>query len=87
MVEGLVVWVLISLYNDASLNVTVNGDSNRAMVTNVFFPSWNGINMEKLWFQQGGPTCHIALTTVDLFKTNGLGRVMDLWIGLKDRVI
>ncbi|GFX66967.1 uncharacterized protein TNCV_4180921 [Trichonephila clavipes] len=38
--------------NDEGYNVTVNGDRNRAMITNFFIPQLN--NHQELWFQQDG---------------------------------
>ncbi|GFV29637.1 DUF4817 domain-containing protein [Trichonephila clavipes] len=48
-------------------NVTVNGDSYRAMITNFFIPELNN-HVQKLWFQQDGATCHTARATIDLLK-------------------
>ncbi|GFW79122.1 putative DD41D transposase [Trichonephila clavipes] len=54
--------------NDEGHNVTVNGDRYRAMVTNFFIPELNNHDVQKLWFQQDGATCHTALATIDLLK-------------------
>ncbi|GFS57357.1 putative DD41D transposase [Trichonephila clavipes] len=57
------------LKNDEGHNVTVNGDRYRAMITNFFFiPELNNYDVQELWFQQDGATCHTARTTIDLFK-------------------
>ncbi|GFX78502.1 putative transposable element [Trichonephila clavipes] len=50
--------------NDEGHNVTVNG----AMITNFFVPELNNHDVQELWFQQDGATCHIARATIDLLK-------------------
>ncbi|GFV61957.1 uncharacterized protein TNCV_4107611 [Trichonephila clavipes] len=54
--------------NDEGHNVTVNGDRYRAMITNFFIPALNNHNVQELWFQQDGATCHTARATIDLLK-------------------
>ncbi|GFV39653.1 uncharacterized protein TNCV_4183581 [Trichonephila clavipes] len=54
--------------NDEGHNVTVNGDRYRAMITNVFIPELNNHDVEELWFQQDGATCHTARATIYLLK-------------------
>ncbi|GFV31397.1 uncharacterized protein TNCV_4663971 [Trichonephila clavipes] len=54
--------------NDEGHNVTVNGDRYRAMITNFFIPELNNHDVQELWFQQGGATCHTARATIDLLK-------------------
>ncbi|GFV37760.1 uncharacterized protein TNCV_3040181 [Trichonephila clavipes] len=54
--------------NDEGHNVTVNGDRYRAMVTNFFIPDLNNHDVQELWFQQDGATCHTACATIDLLK-------------------
>ncbi|GFT74384.1 uncharacterized protein TNCV_539301 [Trichonephila clavipes] len=54
--------------NDEGHNVTVNGDRYRAMITNFFIPELNNHNVQELWFQQDGATCHTACATIDLLK-------------------
>ncbi|GFW38349.1 putative DD41D transposase [Trichonephila clavipes] len=54
--------------NDESHNVTVNGDRYRAMITNFFIPELNNHDVQELWFQQDGATCHTARATIDLLK-------------------
>ncbi|GFX16778.1 ATP-dependent DNA helicase [Trichonephila clavipes] len=54
--------------NDESHNVTVNGDWYRAMITNFFIPELNNHDVQELWFQQDGATCHTARATIDLLK-------------------
>ncbi|GFX70023.1 uncharacterized protein TNCV_340501 [Trichonephila clavipes] len=75
--EKLIVWCalwaggIIRPYffkNDEGHNVTVNGDRYRAMITNVFIPELNNYDVQELWFQQDGATCHTARATIDLLK-------------------
>ncbi|GFX75035.1 putative transposable element [Trichonephila clavipes] len=54
--------------NDEGHNVTVNGDRYRSMITNFFIPELNNHDVQVLWFQQDGATCHTARATIDLLK-------------------
>ncbi|GFV18148.1 DUF4817 domain-containing protein [Trichonephila clavipes] len=45
-----------------------NGDRYRALITNFFIPELNNHDVQKLWFQQDGATCHTARATIDLLK-------------------
>ncbi|GFV27132.1 uncharacterized protein TNCV_3907411 [Trichonephila clavipes] len=54
--------------NDEGHNVTVNGDRYRAMITNFFISELNNRDVQELWFQQDGATCHTARATIDLLK-------------------
>ncbi|GFU89273.1 uncharacterized protein TNCV_593591 [Trichonephila clavipes] len=54
--------------NDEGHKVTVNGDPYRAMITNFFVPELNNHEVQELWFQQDGATCHTARATIDLLK-------------------
>ncbi|GFU02286.1 uncharacterized protein TNCV_2921781 [Trichonephila clavipes] len=54
--------------NDEGHNVTVNGDWYRAMITNFFIPELNNHDVQELWFQQDGATCHTVRATIDLLK-------------------
>ncbi|GFX57475.1 DUF4817 domain-containing protein [Trichonephila clavipes] len=54
--------------NDEGHNVTVNGDRYRAMITNFFIPELNNHDVQELWFQQDGATCHTARAIIDLLK-------------------
>ncbi|GFU40545.1 transposable element Tc3 transposase [Trichonephila clavipes] len=54
--------------NDEGHNVTVNVDRYRAMITNFFIPELNNHDVQELWFQQDGATCHTARATIDLLK-------------------
>ncbi|GFT32335.1 DUF4817 domain-containing protein [Trichonephila clavipes] len=54
--------------NDEGHNVTDNGDRYRAIITNFFIPELNNHDVQELWFQQDGATCHTACATIDLLK-------------------
>ncbi|GFU70511.1 transposable element Tcb1 transposase [Trichonephila clavipes] len=54
--------------NDESHNVTVNGDQYRAMITIFFIPELNNHDVQELWFQHDGATCHTARATIDILK-------------------
>ncbi|GFX48173.1 uncharacterized protein TNCV_4115081 [Trichonephila clavipes] len=54
--------------NDEGHNVTVNGDRYRAMINNFFISELNNHDIQELWFQQEGATCHTARATIDLLK-------------------
>ncbi|GFX28333.1 uncharacterized protein TNCV_596461 [Trichonephila clavipes] len=53
--------------NDEGHNVTVNGDRYTAMITNFFIPELNNHDVQELWFEQDGATCHTRVT-IDLLK-------------------
>ncbi|GFV49797.1 hypothetical protein TNCV_1736801 [Trichonephila clavipes] len=42
--------------------------TTRAMITNFFIPELNNHDVQELWFQQDGATCHTARATIDLLK-------------------
>ncbi|GFY08019.1 hypothetical protein TNCV_2580511 [Trichonephila clavipes] len=43
-------------------------DRYRGMITNFFIPELNNHDVQELWFQQDGATCHTARATIDLLK-------------------
>ncbi|GFW40521.1 uncharacterized protein TNCV_2834291 [Trichonephila clavipes] len=53
---------------DEGHNVTVNGDRYRALITNLFIPELNNHDVQELWLQQDGATCHADRATIDLLK-------------------
>ncbi|GFY10662.1 uncharacterized protein TNCV_2194831 [Trichonephila clavipes] len=54
--------------NNEGHNVTVNGDRYRALITIFFIPELNNHDVQELWFQQDGATCHTARATIDLLN-------------------
>ncbi|GFV06249.1 uncharacterized protein TNCV_4589081 [Trichonephila clavipes] len=63
-------WASVEYFfkNDEGHNVTVNGDRYRALITNFFITELNKHDVQELWFQQDGATCHTARATIDLLK-------------------
>ncbi|GFX64432.1 hypothetical protein TNCV_4043221 [Trichonephila clavipes] len=71
--EKLTVWCALwaggfLLQNDEGHNITVNGDRYRAMIPKFFIPELDNHDVQELWFQQDGATCHTARATIDLLK-------------------
>ncbi|GFT21657.1 putative transposable element [Trichonephila clavipes] len=69
--EKLTVWCALwagGILLQKRFNVTVNGDRSRTMITNFFIPELNNHDVQELWFQQDGATCHTARATIDLLK-------------------
>ncbi|GFW20764.1 uncharacterized protein TNCV_1049851 [Trichonephila clavipes] len=56
------------IFNQSIPIVAVNGDRYRAMITNFFIPEFNNHDVQELWFQQDGATCHTARAIIDLLK-------------------
>lgn len=54
--------------NEAGHNVTVNGERYRAMINDFFVPELKDVDVDDLWFQQDGATCHTANDTINLLK-------------------
>ncbi|GFU76210.1 transposable element Tc3 transposase [Trichonephila clavipes] len=48
--------------------LTANDDWYRAMLTNFFIPELSNHDVQELWFQQNGATCHTVRATIDLLK-------------------
>ncbi|GFV46187.1 hypothetical protein TNCV_4664281 [Trichonephila clavipes] len=60
-------------------NVTVKGDRYGAMITNFFIPEWNNHDVQELWFQQDGATCHTARAIIDLLKDTFDDHLISFW--------
>ncbi|GFW22590.1 uncharacterized protein TNCV_1478871 [Trichonephila clavipes] len=56
------------LYLKLDMSSCFNGDRYRALITNFFIPELNNHDVQELWFQQDGSTCHTARATIDLLK-------------------
>ncbi|GFX45593.1 DUF4817 domain-containing protein [Trichonephila clavipes] len=41
---------------------------HKSTITNFFIPELNNHDVQELWFQQDGATCHTARATIDLLK-------------------
>ncbi|GFW12547.1 hypothetical protein TNCV_817991 [Trichonephila clavipes] len=59
---------LSNMKTNNQVHARVNGDRYRAMITNFFIPELNNHDVQELWFQQDGATCHTARATIDLLK-------------------
>ena len=57
------------IFFNEGIRITVNGDRYRTMMNDFFIENMEGIDLEEMWFQQDGATCHTANATVDLLKT------------------
>ena len=54
----------------------VNGKRYRAMLNECFFPKIEEDDMDDIWFQQDGATCHTANVTIDLLRTSFENRII-----------
>lgn len=54
--------------NEEGATVTVNGVRYRHMLNTFLFPKLQELNIDNLWFQQDGATCHTANETINLLK-------------------
>ena len=52
--------------NEQGEAVTVNGDRNRAMLNEFLCTKIEKGNIDNIWFQQDGATCHTAEATLDV---------------------
>ncbi|GFU50513.1 putative LOC100569746 [Trichonephila clavipes] len=55
-------------YEDFNHSQCLNGDWYRAMITNIFIPELNNHDVQELWFQQDGVSCHAARATIDFLR-------------------
>ena len=56
--------------------ITVNGLRYRNMITEFLWPQLDGMEMEDMWSQQDGATCHTARETTELLQEKFPGRVI-----------
>ena len=64
------------LRDDQYRHVTVNGNRNRSMITEYFWPKLYDMEMEDIWFQQDGATSHTANVIINLLETKFGERVI-----------
>lgn len=62
--------------NEDGDSVTVNGVRYRDMLTNFLWPLLDDLDLEQLWFQQDGATCHTSRETIDLLRTKFRNRII-----------
>lgn len=56
--------------------LTVNGHEYRSMITHFLCPEVEAIDVDGLWFQQDGATCHTARETTQLLQQKFPGRLI-----------
>lgn len=54
--------------NEAGNTVTVNGERYRSMITNFLWPKLEEVDLDNIWFQQDGATCHTATASIELLR-------------------
>lgn len=64
--------------DDEGVTVTINGERYRHMLTNFLWPFLQNIDMQNLWFQQDGATCHNSRETIEIVKEKFPGRLISL---------
>jgi len=52
--------------NEAGVIITVNGERYRSMISNFLWPNMDDIDIDNMWFQQDGATCHIPHAMMDI---------------------
>jgi hypothetical protein len=62
--------------NKAVNAVAVNGVPYPNMTTEFLWPKLDGMDMEGMWFQPDGATCHTARETTELLREKFPGRVI-----------
>ena len=62
--------------NENGIAITVNGIRYREMITNFLWHEIDDMDVEDIWFQQDGATCHTANETMQLLQTKFNGRVI-----------
>ena len=54
----------------------MNGVRYREMITNFLWPELEDLDVDDMWFQQDGATCHIANGTMVFLRNKFNGRVI-----------
>lgn len=62
--------------NDVGEAITVNGERYRRMITDFLWPILNDMDVDDMWIQQDGATCHTADATMDVLHERFEGRVI-----------
>ena len=58
----------IFLQNEQEEAITVNGDRYRAILNEFLFTKIEEEDIDNIWFQQEGATCHTAKATLDVLR-------------------
>ncbi|KAL7724213.1 hypothetical protein ACLKA6_010198 [Drosophila palustris] len=61
-------WSIFFFENEEGATVTVNGERYRQMLSDWFFEEIEAEDLDDIWFQQDGATCHSAHATIDLLR-------------------
>jgi len=62
--------------NEEGVAVTLNGVPYRDMLENFFFSRMEEEDIDDIWFQQDGATCHTANVTIDLLHSTFENRII-----------
>lgn len=62
--------------NEAGKTVTVNGERYRSMLTNFLWSQIKNLNLNDVYFQQDGATCHTSHETIEMLQQKFPGRVI-----------
>lgn len=62
--------------NENGNAVTVNGERYRNMITDFFWHELDDFDLEDMWFQQDGATCHTSRDTINLLREKFNDRVI-----------
>ena len=60
---------LFCFENKQEAAVTANSERYRTMLNEFLFPKIEEDDMDDIWFQQGGVTCHTANVTINFLRT------------------
>ena len=58
----------------------VNGDTYHTMITDFFVPALDDNDVDNVWFQQDGATCHTSHATIDLLRETFDGQMAIQWL-------
>lgn len=62
--------------NEAGTALSVTGDRYRSMIGNFLWNELDGIDIQRMWFQQDGATPHTANETLDLLRERFQNRII-----------
>lgn len=62
--------------NGAGQAVTVTGERYRAMINEFLWPELDAMDVDDMWFQQDGATCHTAHATIEVLREKFNGRII-----------
>lgn len=62
--------------NEDGQAVTVDGERYRTMLRDFLWPAIMNMDLDNVWFQQDGATCHTARETIHLLQTRFEGKLL-----------